>query len=534
MKHKIINIINFVRGVEPRDPKIDLLGTLANQIQVLKKHNLPATYLIQYDAMIQQDYVELLKNQLDEGDEIGIWVEMVQPLTEKAGIPWRGRPGYSWDWYSNVGLTVGYLPEEREKLVDIFMEDFKAIFGKYPKSAGAWIIDAHTLSYMSEKYDITASCNCKDQWGTDGYTLWGGYYNQAYYPSRYNVLSPAQNPESQIPVPVFRMLGSDPIYQYDEGLLNDENLIPSSCQQVITLEPIYSNGGGSPEWVRWFFNEIYNEDCLSFGYTQAGQENSFGWPAMREGFIDQMKFIAEKAGKGELLVQTLAESGEWYKSSYSVTPASNIFALSDWQNAGHKTAWYYSRFYRVNFLVEGNQFWIRDLHLFNEGYKERYLNVKCEEVSCVYDNLPVMDGNRWSGGKVRAGIYPVEITPDGLTTTLKVTKVDFGIIGDEEIMITCTIEEGGEFKVYCTPDKMSISSFNMNKKTNWGMQLVRYENASTSIVSVNRDTLFLRHNGFDYSIKIINGMLDNSVKDNSLVIIPEEETLVLDLKITTD
>ena len=29
--------------------------------------------------------------------------------------------------------------------------------------------------------------------GTDGYTLWGGYWNQAYYPSRLNSYMPAQH-----------------------------------------------------------------------------------------------------------------------------------------------------------------------------------------------------------------------------------------------------------------------------------------------------------------------------------------------------
>lgn len=83
-----------------------------------------------------------------------------------------------------------------------------------------------------------ASCNCKDQYGTDGYTLWGGYWNQAYYPSRLNGYMPAQTQEGQIPVPVFRMLGSDPIYQYDTGLGH-------SIQGVITLEPVYGDAGGS-------------------------------------------------------------------------------------------------------------------------------------------------------------------------------------------------------------------------------------------------------------------------------------------------
>ena len=62
---------------------------------------------MQYDALINPDFVKLLS--LYTGDiEIGGWLEIVQPMCETAGIQWRGRPGFSWDWHANVGFTVGY------------------------------------------------------------------------------------------------------------------------------------------------------------------------------------------------------------------------------------------------------------------------------------------------------------------------------------------------------------------------------------------------------------------------------------------
>ena len=81
---------------------------------------------------------------------------------------------------------------------------------------------------------------------------------------------PAQNSENQIPVPVFRMLGSDPIYQYDSGL-------GSERQGVVSLEPVYTKGGGDTTWVNWYFNQFVEGECTEFAYVQAGQENSFTW-----------------------------------------------------------------------------------------------------------------------------------------------------------------------------------------------------------------------------------------------------------------
>jgi hypothetical protein len=139
------------------------------------------------------------------GDSPGRWLK--RPV-----LKWRG--DHEWDSAANVGFSPGYTPAERRQLVDVYMADFKAIFGYYPRTVGSWYIDEVTLAYMVERYGIVASCNCKDQIGTDGYTLWGGYWNQAYYPSRLNAYMPAQTQAGQINVPIFRMLGSDPIYQY--------------------------------------------------------------------------------------------------------------------------------------------------------------------------------------------------------------------------------------------------------------------------------------------------------------------------------
>ena len=271
---RIVNIINFIRQLEPRDNNITedvLYETVCEQVKLLKKYNMRGTFLLQYDALINPSYQSLLKEEMKRGTEVGGWWEITQPHVEAVGLKWRGR--YPWDWHADVGFAVGYTPEEREKLVDVYMNKFKEIFGKYPASIGSWFIDAHTLRYMYEKYGIVSSCTCRDQYGTDGYTLWGGYWNQAYYPSRLNGYMPAQTKEGQIPVPVFRMLGSDPIYQYDISL-------GESAQGVITLEPVWE-AGRNEKWVRYFFKSIFEDPCIGFNYTQVGQENSFTWAGIK-------------------------------------------------------------------------------------------------------------------------------------------------------------------------------------------------------------------------------------------------------------
>ncbi len=402
-KRQIINIVNFIRGCEPRC-EVNLIEPVQNQLNLLDRYGFRGTFLFQYDALIDPSFTGLFGQKERETHEIGVWLEIVEPMVKEAGIPWRGRT--PWDWHAHVGFSVGYTPEERERLVDVLFEKFREVFGVYPRTMGSWIIDAHTLAYASDKYGLDASCNCKDQWGTDGYTLWGAYYNQAYYPSRLNVFSPAQTREKQIPAPIFRMLGSDPVAQYDFGL--DPTAGAPAVQGVITLEPVYSGrngGGGERDWIDWYLDANFSGDCLTFAYTQAGQENSFGWQAMRQGLEMQFARFDELVREGRAEVETLGESGRWFKEAFPETPASTVVADNHWNDPEKRSVWYNCKNYRVNFFSDPQGIRIRDLYLFREDYPERYLNAVCETPQLKFDNLPVVDGNRFSGEGILAGLW---------------------------------------------------------------------------------------------------------------------------------
>jgi len=395
---KIVNIVNFIRLLEPRDAKITeevLYETVVKQVEMMKKYKLRGTFLLQYDALLDPRYQKLLKSLPRNSFETGAWWEIPQPLVENAGLKWRGR--YPWDWRANIGFSTGYSPEEREKLVDVYMSDFKKIFGYYPKSVGSWFIDEHTLNYLYQKYKIVSSCNCKDQYGTDGYTMWGGYWNQAYYPSKVNSYMPAQHESNQIPVPIFRMLGSDPVRQYDNGLGTDR-------QGVITLEPVYKEGGGDSAWVNWYFKEFVGGKSMEYAYVQAGQENSFTWDAMSKGFEIQLPLIARLRDEKKLQVETLAASGKWFREHYKITPATSVTVTEDIKGSDRKTVWFNSRFYRVNLLWENGTLCFRDIHLFNEKIPSAYLTKKATSNECSFFTLPFVDGYLWSTPQKIAGL----------------------------------------------------------------------------------------------------------------------------------
>lgn len=520
---RIINIVNFIRQTDYRveDSDRKLYETVCRQVELVNRYDLPATFLLEYDALINPLYQKLLKTKLRNGAEIGAWWELTQPHIEAAGLKWRGE--HPWVSHANIAFSTGYTKEERERLVDVYMRKFKDVFGTYPKSVGSWFIDAHTLAYMHDRYGIEASCNCKDQIGTDGYTLWGGYWNQAYYPSRLNAYMPAQTGAGQIPVPVFRMLGSDPIYQYDDGLGNER-------QGVISLEPVYKHAGMNRKWVDYFFDALTDGPCLAFGYAQAGQENSFTWDNMREGLEMQMPLIDSLRRAGKVRVETLGESGRWFRKRFPLTPATAVTTVSDVRGEGNKTVWYDSRYYRANLLWEKGRFRFRDIHLFDERFKSEYLDTPGTGDRFLFYTLPFVDGFMWSKGEDRAGLSLVRTGSDGHAEELRLDSPEVKERGRSVLEVRGNDQYGDTFRITLHDDRIEVSSPDADKDVAWALQLHAAPGTELPFTDVGGKSANAVFRGHSYSVTCSEGRFEKAAEGDSHVlrIIPDNGKITID------
>lgn len=520
---RIINIVNFIRQTDYRveDSDRKLYETVCRQVELVNRYDLPATFLLEYDALINPLYQELLKTKLRNGAEIGAWWELTQPHIEAAGLKWRGE--HPWVSHANIAFSTGYTKEERERLVDVYMRKFKDVFGTYPKSVGSWYIDAHTLAYMHDRYGIEASCNCKDQIGTDGYTLWGGYWNQAYYPSRLNAYMPAQTGAGQIPVPVFRMLGSDPIYQYDDGLGNER-------QGVISLEPVYKHAGMNRKWVDYFFDTLTDGPCLAFGYAQAGQENSFTWDNMREGLEMQMPLIDSLRRAGKVRVETLGESGRWFRKRFPLTPATAVTTVSDVRGEGNKTVWYDSRYYRANLLWEKGRFRFRDIHLFDERFKSEYLDTPGTGDRFLFYTMPFVDGFMWSKGGDRAGLSLVRTCRDGQAEELRLDSPEVKERGRSVLEVRGNDQYGDTFRITLHDDRIEVSSPDAGKDVAWALQLHAAPGTELPFTDVGGKSANAVFRGHSYSVTCSEGRFEKAAEGDSHVlrIIPDNGKITID------
>ena len=505
-KTVVVNIYNFIRmsHTEPSRFIADDFDTVKRQLILVKQHGFPGTYALKHDALMEPRYQQLLKTYLDEYDEISAWWEITEPLCRRAGVPFRGKCSEEYDDRVDSAYAVGYTPEERRQLVDAYMADFYQVFGRYPESIGSWVMDPVTLAHAHDRYGVVAGAICRDQMGTDGFTLWGGWPNGVYYPSRKNEFLPAQTEQAQLDMPVFRLLGPDPIYNFEQD-------VREGLQGVYTLEPSWLTGR-DPKWITWLFDCLTQEDALGIGYAHVGQENNFLWENIRPGLEPQLAHLETLVQRGLVRVETMAQTARWFRAQYRITPPVSFQASRDWDEGRNLSAqWYASANYRLGLLGEAGRLRIRDLFLFRQDYPSRYLDRPLAGSKSTCDGLPVLFPQAW----MEEGQRPfIRLTDrDGAEPTGKIRY----FAPDE---MTARAELWGEERLAAltmTPNQLQVSG-------PYGLcfdRLPVFQGWSEGKVT-------MAHQGFTYDFAVTRGTV-NRAGPGGLMILPQEGQICLTL-----
>ena len=82
-KRQVVNIINFIRDCEPRCT-MDLELTVRKEIELMQQYNLRGTFLLQYDAVCDEDFVSLIRAFGPEKVLFGTDYPMWDPVEEVA------------------------------------------------------------------------------------------------------------------------------------------------------------------------------------------------------------------------------------------------------------------------------------------------------------------------------------------------------------------------------------------------------------------------------------------------------------------
>jgi hypothetical protein len=497
---RCVNVVNFIREIEPRF-KMDMMLPVREQMNLLREHRLPATWLLQFDALVSGPFVPFLKERMGKDHEVGFWFEMNERHCKAAGVEWRGRPGYEWDHLPFVAFTIGYTEAERIKLADTAMAEFRRVWGRYPKSVASWNLDAITMTHLSDRYGIDAYAVCRDQIATDGFTIWGAPI-AGYYPSKTNCWSPALQRSHQISTPVFRMLGQDPVYYYYREWRDAHG------QRVTgpdTMEPVWPTGR-SERFVREFVRMIEEAPTLGFAYAQIGQENTFPWDQQAAGYPPQMKALVELRERGAVHLETMGESGRRFKRAFRETPAQAQVQLADPfgnTDPAQASVWYQSRFYRANLHLKGDLPFLRDLTVYSDRSKQPFLDAPTRDHDVEQRMPAVLDGYHWSPN-------PGSPTEEGAGGYFTVGDRRLRLTGkprvrEESASLLVDLPVDGGRTLQIRFDERTLTATLSPKSEDRLALAFEWDPAKAALVDVQPNRARYRWQGLDYAVKVEEG-----------------------------
>lgn len=381
-----VSIVNPIRGSDFWDLEEQKPADVVNsQTKILKNYELPATWLIRFDALGDQQIVDTLKFL---PSEVGLFLEITPSLTRAAGVEYRE----SGNWHSagSVFLT-GYSQSDRVKLINSAFERFLSVFSYYPKSVGAWWIDSYSLSFMQQSFGITSALIVADQYSTDNYQIWGQYFGTPYYPSKVNALRPAQEISEKLPVVITQWANRDPVNGYGKGV--EESTYSVQANDYLDYHGLGTNYFGS------LLNIYLKQQFDQFGHLVIGLENSYLWSKYGIEYEKQIELLFDKQKRGEISVVTLQDFSDWYKSEFPLLSPDHLIIADDPLGTNKKTVWFMNLYYRVGWFFNRNGSVFRDLRQYILGQEELCLKVACEQLNFATSATRVLDevsfNERW-------------------------------------------------------------------------------------------------------------------------------------------
>lgn len=373
---KAVTIVNPIRGQDFWSHPYGILDTPKKQYELINQNNLEATWLVRYDALTDANVDAFLKN-LNNKQEVGVFLEITPTLTKDAGVTYN--PSANWHTAKSI-LTIGYSPDDRKKLIDTVMTKYKQVFGNYPKSVGAWWIDAGSLQYLHDKYQVEANMDVSDQFSTDGYQVWGQYWSSPFYPSKRNALMPASSADQKIGMVTIQWANRDPFNGYGNGVFESTYSVQANDYMLHDLD-----------------NNYFNKLVDIYPQTTVGLENDFDWSKYGVEYTSQINYAKSLQPQAEVV--TMDHFFQSYKTANPDISPQLVISADDPLGSDGKVVWYQTDKYRVGWFYNQEGVVIRDLRQFNDGVDEQCLNKACDSLKLGFTANQAIDevnyGTKW-------------------------------------------------------------------------------------------------------------------------------------------
>jgi len=352
---KYVTIVNPIRN---RELWIDkTLKPIDDQYQIINTLKLKTTWLIQNDVINDPALVKKIK-EFNQDQELGLFLEISPNLTKKARIYYPTQTV----WYSPKAVFLSaYNINDRKKLIDQMISDFKNTFKYSPKSAGAWWIDSWSQQYLEKKYHITTVMICADQKTTDQYGIWGQWWGYPYHPSSNNILIPG---DSKTVVIQWAQRDLEKAYHGRGPLVSNYSLQAND----------YTSQGLDFNYFTNLANQYLSVEKL--GQITVGLETGMESIGHEEEYIKQLTWISNS----QIISLKMSEFGDKYREVYKNNNPQKII-LGNWvltpeyrenQNLGEKTIYNPNLSFTDKFIFDKSDFLNRILPQSNNQKNIKY------------------------------------------------------------------------------------------------------------------------------------------------------------------
>ncbi|MEA2056096.1 MAG: hypothetical protein U9O78_00040 [Patescibacteria group bacterium] len=342
-------IINQVRGDSCCQP--GSVKNLKQQLEYLQNNNLTANFVLRYDALFQPEIITKLKN---SNHQIGAYLEIIPSLTQAAAITHQSDET---KWYqAQNAYLVGYSQEQRQKIIDVYMNKFQQELGYYPQLTTAWMIDAWSLSYLKKQYGVLVHQITREQFGTDSYTLSGGPPHYPYWPNSNWALIPNATKNTTMPL-IVRQTISDPVYNYGD----QSNSYTSQPNDYLLRE-------ASTTYFKHLFLQAHNQPQANLTFALLGLENSMTDNIQQE-FAKQLDFVGQWQNEAENQVINASAFYHWYRQNYQ---PSFIYQGQNQNEPAEKAWWLTTDNYRLRVRLSDHNLFIADIRIYDPNLEGPY------------------------------------------------------------------------------------------------------------------------------------------------------------------
>lgn len=356
--------INQVRGTECCQK--GSLEYAKKQLDFFTENSAAATFVLRYDALIDRKFTSLFKQYRSSLLEYGVFLEITPQLTRDAGVIYRG---VEERWYrAQYAYLVGYSQTERKKLVDTAMSAFKKQFGTYPKTTGGWMIDTYSAEYLSDAYGVETHEITREQWGTDGYALYGGSILSSYVPSKNWLFTPAGTQENSSRLHILRQTLSDPVRNYGD------------LTSGYTSQP---NDYGRTKNFDYFKHLVSQVADYSQPVAILGLENSLEEKYQKE-YEKQIQYVLKVIGNENIILPKDIPKNK------KVNHISGV----DFSDRTFKSYWVETTKYRLRLIQKNDRMQITDLRVYDELRKDPYFDVAAGAKTAFWEIPYIFDSSK--------------------------------------------------------------------------------------------------------------------------------------------